>query len=87
MRALTQSSDLHPPRARISRSQIMDTFDQFVRTHVDEPIGMTQLCDVTGVSERSLRNACHAVCGVSPKRYLTRCRLEAVRHALAAARR
>jgi len=43
---------------------------------------MAQLCDATGVSERSLRNACHAVCGTSPKRYLTRRRLEAVRQAL-----
>ena len=86
MRAVTQSSNLRPPRARISRPQIMDKFDEFVRTHVDEPIGMAQLCDVTGVSERSLRNACHAVCGTSPKRYLTRCRLEAVRQALEAAR-
>ena len=44
------------------------------------------LCALIGVSERSLRNACHAVCGTSPKRYLTRRRMEAVREALEQAR-
>ena len=65
---------------------IIKRLDAFLREHLDQPIHMAQLCDVTGVSERSLRNACHAVCGTSPKRYLTRRRLEAVRVALAEAR-
>ncbi len=74
------------PRARIRPPQIVRRLDEFLKTHFDEPIYMSQLCDVTGVSERSLRNACHAVCGTSPKRYLTRRRMEAVRRALATAR-
>ena len=73
-------------RARLRAPQIVRRVDQFLQAHLDEPIYMSQLCDVTGVSERSLRNACHAVCGTSPKRYLTRRRMEAVRHALEAAR-
>ena len=73
-------------RARIRPPQIVNRLDAFLRDHLDEPIHMAQLCDVTGVSERSLRNACHAVHGISPKRYLTRRRMEAVRDALAGAR-
>jgi AraC-like DNA-binding protein len=73
-------------RAHIRPPQIVNRLDQFLEAHFDEPIYMSQLCNVTGVSERSLRNACHAVCGTSPKRYLTRRRMEAVRHALATAR-
>jgi AraC-like DNA-binding protein len=73
-------------RARIRPPQIVNRLDAFLREHFDEPIHMAQLCDVTGVSERSLRNACHAVHGTSPKRYLTRRRMEAVRHALVEAR-
>jgi len=73
-------------RARITRPQIVDRIERFLLDHFDEPIQLAQLCDATGVSERSLRNACHAVCGTSPKRYLTRRRMEAVRVALAAAR-
>jgi transcriptional regulator GlxA family with amidase domain len=75
-----------PPRARITRPQIVSRIEAFLREHVDEPIQVAQLCDVAGVSERSLRNAYHAVCGTSPKRYLTRRRMEAVRLALEAAR-
>jgi AraC-like DNA-binding protein len=74
-----------PGRTRITRPQIVNRLDAFLREHFDEPIYMAQLCDVTGVSERSLRNACHTVCGTSPKRYLTRRRMEAVRRALATA--
>jgi AraC-like DNA-binding protein len=72
-------------RPRVRPPQIINRLDAFLREHLDEALPMAQLCDVTGVSERSLRNACHAVCGTSPKRYLTRRRLEAVRRALAEA--
>jgi len=82
----TPATTIRPARARISRPQIVDRLERFLRDHFDEPIQLAQLCDATGVSERSLRNACHAVCGTSPKRYLTRRRMEAVRQALAAAR-
>ena len=74
-----------PGRARIEPPQIVKRLDAFLRDHLDEPIQISQLCDVTGVSERSLRNACHAMFGTSPKRYLTRRRLEAVHTALAEA--
>jgi AraC-like DNA-binding protein len=84
MRALMQSST-HQGRSRITRHQIVSRLEQFLQEHLDEPIYMAQLCSVTGVSERSLRNACHSVCGTSPKRYLTRRRMEAVRQALTAA--
>ena len=79
-------SDPSKRRGRIRAPQIVDRLDEFLAAHFDEPIYLAQLCELTGVSERSLRNACHAVCGTSPKRYVTRRRLEAVRHALAAAR-
>lgn len=84
MDQLTTSSP-RSGRARIRAPQVVKRLDAFLREHLDEPIQMSQLCDVTGVSERSLRNACHAVCGTSPKRYLTQRRLEAVRRALAEA--
>ena len=70
-------------RSHIRPPQIISRLDAFLVDHLDEPLQLSQLCDATGVSERSLRNACHAVCGTSPKRYLTRRRLEAVRQALA----
>ena len=80
------SSPSRPGRARVPARQIVKRLDAFLLGHLDEPIQMARLCDATGVSERSLRNACHEVCGTSPKRYLTRRRMEAVRQALENAR-
>jgi AraC-like DNA-binding protein len=85
MTEITESSTASA-RARMSRPQIVNRVEAFLQDHFNEPIYMSQLCSATGVSERSLRNACHTVCGTSPKRYLTRRRMEAVRRALAAAR-
>ena len=71
---------------RPTHHQIVSRIEEFLRDHADEAISLSQLCAATGVSERSLRNACYAVCGISPKRYLIRCRLQAVHRALAVAR-
>jgi AraC-like DNA-binding protein len=76
----------HTSRARVRAPQIVERLDAFLLGHLSETTTISRLCRVTGVSERSLRNACHAVCGTSPKRYQTRRRLEAVRVALAEAR-
>jgi AraC-like DNA-binding protein len=75
-----------PTRSRLSRPQIVRRIEEFMRDHAGEAIHMSQLCRAVGVSERSLRNACNAVCGTSPKRFLVRRRMEAVRHALTSAR-
>ena len=80
------SSPPRADRARIRAPQIIERLDAFLCEHLDEPVHLAQLCAATGVSERSLRNACHAMYGTSPKRYATRRRLEAVHHALSEAR-
>lgn len=72
--------------ARLTRRQIVSKLEEFVRDHTGDAISLAQLCAATGVSERSLRNACYAICGTSPKKYLVRRRLEAVHRALATAR-
>lgn len=74
-----------PARARQSRRQIVNLIEAYMRAHAGEAICVAQLCDATGVSERCLRNACHAVYGTSPKKLVLRQRLEAVRHALTSA--
>lgn len=47
-----------------------------------ETVAIADLCRAAGVSERTLRNAFHEVCGLSPKQYLIRHGLEAARNAL-----
>jgi transcriptional regulator GlxA family with amidase domain len=49
-------------------------------------IRIADLCRAAGVSERTLRNAFHAVYGLSPKRYLRRERFEVARRRLEVAR-
>jgi AraC-like DNA-binding protein len=85
MPAGTPHADVASP-VRPTRLEIVSKLEEFLRDHTGEAISLSQLCDATGVSERSLRNACYAVCGTSPKRYLIRRRMEAVRRALATAR-
>lgn len=67
---------------RISAREIIGKMNEFLAAHLDGPIHISDLCELTGVSERSVRNACHAVCGMSPKRYITRRRMDAVHEAL-----
>lgn len=69
-------------RRRIPPAQIVGEIDAFLSRHLHEAIHIADLCELTGVSERSVRNACHAVCGMSPTRYFMHRRMEAVHHAL-----
>jgi AraC family ethanolamine operon transcriptional activator len=56
--------------------------EDFAHRHTGEPVTIAQLSAVSGVSERSLRNAFYEVCAVGPKRYLRIRSLHHVRRAL-----
>ena len=70
------------PRATLTRQQVVDRVEAFLHAHLAESLPLAQLCDVAGVSERSLRNAFYDVRGMSPKRFVLRERLNEVRRAL-----
>jgi AraC-like DNA-binding protein len=57
---------------------------EYLRAHADEPVYVLDLCAATGVSERTLRSAFLAQCGMGPIRYLKLRRLHQVRQALRA---
>lgn len=61
---------------------IVTRAETFARAHLSDAVGIGQLCQVTGVSERTLRNAFYRTRGSSPKRVLLRLRLDKVREAL-----
>ena len=63
-------------RAIVSRSET------FVAANLADSVGIGRLTRVTGVSERTLRNAFYQARGGSPKRVLLRLRLEKAREAL-----
>jgi AraC-like DNA-binding protein len=50
----------------------------------DEPVYLSDLCEASGVSERTLRSAFQRIHGVSPVRYMHRHRMRQVRRALTA---
>ena len=66
----------------MSRQQIVQQAEAFLRAHMGESVPLERLCRVIGVKERTLRNAFYEVRGMSPKRCLVRQRLHGARHAL-----
>jgi AraC-like DNA-binding protein len=58
---------------------------EFIRAHCCEPLTVGDLCQVTGLSWRSLERAFSQVCGITPKAAITLCRLHRAREALQAA--
>jgi AraC family ethanolamine operon transcriptional activator len=72
----------HSTQAIASRRQVVDRAEALLRSRVGVGVSIAQLCQVAGVSERSLRNAFYDVRGMSPKRWAVRARLAEVRRAL-----
>lgn len=57
----------------------------FLRDNLGEPVTVTDLSRMVGVSERTLRAAFHDVIGISPKKYTITQRLQAAHQALSSA--
>ena len=70
---------------RVPHSEIVSRVNCFLRDNLGEPLTMSHLSRVVGVSERTLRAAFHDVVGISPKQHIIRQRLQAARAALRAA--
>lgn len=68
-----------------SRSDIVTTAERYALSRAGEPLSVTDLCLVTGVSERTLEYAFRDVMGLTPMGYLIRLRLHQVRRSLLAA--
>jgi AraC family ethanolamine operon transcriptional activator len=60
--------------------------ERLLRQRPGDRISITRLSELVGVSERALRNAFHAVRGMSPKRSMMHANLNAVRLTLSRAR-
>lgn len=64
------------------RKNIVDTVKAFLQQHHDEPVTITQLCDIANVSRRTLQYSFETVLGISPLQYLRVSRLNGVRRRL-----
>ncbi|QUX90362.1 AraC family transcriptional regulator [Marinomonas sp. A3A] len=64
------------------RKKVVDCARQFLDYHLDEPVTVTQLCEITNVSRRTLQYSFESILGVSPIQYLRISRLNGVRRSL-----
>lgn len=64
------------------RKKVVDCARQFLDHHLDEPVTVTQLCEVTNVSRRTLQYSFESILGISPIQYLRISRLNGVRRNL-----
>ena len=70
------------PVARRSHINIMDRFEHMLAANSDRQLPIPELCAKIGVPERSLRECCAAVLGMSPSQYDRLRRLNLARRAL-----
>jgi len=84
VRALEGLPDRPAERERtlLSHSRIVAKAEEFMRARLALPLYVADLCQATGVSERTLRSAFRNVYGVGPNRFLKLRRLNQVRRVL-----
>ncbi len=72
----------HQGRPQVSRSRVIARLLGLIEASQGEALLINDLCNAAGVSERTLRNICHEMFGVSPMRLLKTRQLHEVRRAL-----
>jgi AraC-like DNA-binding protein len=63
-------------------ASIMVRFEEVLAEHLSQPPNMPELCELVGVSDRTLRSCCAEFLGMSPIRYVLLRRLRQVRSVL-----
>jgi AraC-like DNA-binding protein len=63
-------------------ARIMIRFEEVLAEHLGKPLHTTELCELIGVTERTLRSCCAEFLGMSPVRYMLLRRLSRARVAL-----
>ncbi len=66
------------PRDLESLAGVMD----YVRSHLDEPLRLGDLANATGLSTYQINQRMEGLLGLSPKQYISRCRIDAACHLL-----
>lgn len=67
------------------RSQLVKQTDDYMRSHIDQPLTLTDLCQALGTSSRTLCYGFQEIFGMSPMSYLKSLRLQGVYRTLKAA--
>ena len=84
--AVAEADDAAPPKPPCpSRQHVVDAAKAYMRSHIDQPITVADLCLELGVSRRTLQYSFQQVLGLNPVRFLRAMRLNGVRRDLKAA--
>jgi AraC-like DNA-binding protein len=82
VRCLAEGAAVEPTAGSRRHDTIVARFEEFLETHRDRPLYLTEICAAIGVAERTLRASCEEHLGMGPIRYLTLRRMHLVRRAL-----
>ncbi len=70
------------PRTSLGRQQVVSNAIEYMRTRIDEPLSIGDLCSALGVSRRTLQYCFEEVLQINPVSYLKALRLNGVRKEL-----
>ena len=65
---------------------IIDRFQRLIEQNIEQPLYLPEVCAAIRVPERTLRESCQKLLGMSPGRYLMLSRLHLAHRALRAAK-
>jgi AraC-like DNA-binding protein len=77
----TATADDHEAAKR-RHATIMVRLEEVLVDHLRQPLRLTELCELIGVTDRTLRSCCAEFLGIGPSRYVLLRRLKGVRIAL-----
>ena len=77
-----QSVDTKMNTSFARRKVVVDTVKDYLSQHQDQAVTITELCELTHVSRRTLQYSFDTILGISPMQYLRISRLNGVRRAL-----
>ncbi len=82
VRCLTEGCSSGMTKGGRRHDIIIARFEEFLETHSDQPLYLTEICAAIGVAERTLRVACEEHLGMGPIRFLSLRRMHLVHRAL-----
>jgi AraC-like DNA-binding protein len=85
IRCLTEGDSSEMSAGGRRHDVIVARFGEFLESHPERPLYLTEICAAIGVAERTLRAACEQHLGMAPIRFLSMRRMHLVHRALRAA--
>ncbi len=77
-----EEAEKNPAAGEAVRNHHLQRAEEYIRSHLRDPISLRDLTEVTGTSPSSLLRTFNTHYGVSPMQYVKLLRLEAVRRSL-----